>query len=184
MIFLLLSLFQIKHWLCDFPFQTPFMLQKFKDKGWILPLSAHAGTHALGTFLVLNLIPARIPFEWTLIFSLFDFVVHFIVDRIKASPKLLGRYQVLSKNDFINISKGFSPFCVDSTIQVMEYDGSGYACDIPVKYMQAKCFEISDADKKRVLDSNKYFWWSLGADQFLHHHTHYFIIFSVISIIE
>lgn len=174
MIFLLLILFQIKHGLCDFPFQTPYMLQKFKDKGWVLPLSAHAGTHALGTFLILNLIPVRVPFEWTLILALFDFVVHFIVDRIKASPKLLGRYQVLSENYFINISKGYDASSLSGSTFKMN--------DVP--YVEVKVRKISEDEKSVLLKSNKYFWWSLCADQFLHHCTHYFIIFSVISIIE
>ena len=54
-IFILLLAFQVKHFLCDYPLQTQFMLGKFKDTDWVLPLSQHCFVHAAGTMLVLFL---------------------------------------------------------------------------------------------------------------------------------
>ena len=51
-ILILLIAFQVKHWICDYPLQTPYMLQKFKLKGWVHPLFCHARVHALGTLLI------------------------------------------------------------------------------------------------------------------------------------
>lgn len=89
--FTLLVLFQIKHFLCDFPLQGKYMLQKFKPGwGFVLPLAAHAGVHAALTLLICRLIEA----PWLLALQLagFDFTAHFLIDRVKASPKMLGRY--------------------------------------------------------------------------------------------
>ncbi len=92
-LFILLVAFQLKHWLCDYRFQTPYMLGKFKPEGWLGPLAAHAGAHALGTFNVACLamwgrqITAE-NFGVVLALAAFDFVVHFAVDRVKV---VLGR---------------------------------------------------------------------------------------------
>lgn len=65
------------------------MLGKFKDgKEWILPLLSHVAVHGLftlGLCLLLN------PSLWWLMFV--DMVIHFIMDRIKASKDLLGRWK-------------------------------------------------------------------------------------------
>lgn len=100
----LLIAYQIKHFLCDFPMQTPYMLGKFKDKKWVLPLSTHCLVHALGTAIIVlssDILDMRI----VLILAMFDFVVHFIMDRIKASPKMLGRYSALTKDTFRSATK-------------------------------------------------------------------------------
>jgi hypothetical protein len=100
------------------------MLQKFKDKGWVLPLTAHSGVHALMTFLIviiyqsvyhdMNHIEIRISYM-AVALTLLDFTIHFSMDRIKASSKMLGRYKVLdglriqalteSKNNYLRILK-------------------------------------------------------------------------------
>lgn len=103
MVFILLVVYQEKHYLADFPLQTWWMLGKFKEKGWVLPLAAHAGVHACFTgfiscvFLYLNK-----STHYLLPFCLasVDFVIHFTMDRIKASPKLLGKYKSLCQHDF------------------------------------------------------------------------------------
>ncbi len=77
--FMLVLMFQLKHFLCDYPLQNTYMLGKFKEKGWELPLTAHAGVHAIGTFLIalyFGFLPA-------LGVCAIDFAVHFIVDKIK-----------------------------------------------------------------------------------------------------
>ena len=97
-LFLLLVIYQVKHFLCDFPLQTSYMLGKFKESGWAKPLAAHAGVHALFTYLISLAFGA----DWFLAFLLayFDFVVHFTMDRVKASPNLMGRWKALSPNEY------------------------------------------------------------------------------------
>lgn len=89
-VFLLLVLFQIKHFICDYPLQTQYMLGKMGRANWIKPLAAHAGVHAIGTFIVV-LVVTFSPIA--IVFALADFVLHFIVDRVKASPDLGGRWK-------------------------------------------------------------------------------------------
>jgi len=92
-IFVLLVIYQIKHFLCDYPFQVPYMLQKMnKDDGWVLPLASHAAVHALFTLIIVLAVNANL---WWL--AIVDFVVHFTMDRIKASPDLLNRFKLDDK---------------------------------------------------------------------------------------
>jgi len=95
-IFTLLVVFQIKHFLCDYPLQTRYMLGKFKAKGWILPLTCHAAVHGLATALIAGywMIP-KDPFAivGVIALAMADFGIHFTQDRIKASPNLLGRWK-------------------------------------------------------------------------------------------
>ncbi len=94
-IFLLLVIYQLKHFICDYPLQNAYMLGKFKESGWVKPLLAHTGIHAIATFLI--------AFAFTNLFFLslslaaFDLVIHFIMDRVKASPKMLGRFDIKDK---------------------------------------------------------------------------------------
>jgi len=94
-LFILLGLFQVKHFLSDYPLQTQWMLGKSKAKGWVLPLLAHAGVHAAFTAAIVTY--ATWDVKGGLIFQIlapiFDFVVHFTMDRIKASPNMLGRFK-------------------------------------------------------------------------------------------
>lgn len=86
---LLLIAFQVKHFICDYPLQTEFMLKKNSERSiiWIPALTCHCIVHALGTLTITMIINPR--FVWL---SLIDFALHFIVDRLKASPKLGGRW--------------------------------------------------------------------------------------------
>jgi hypothetical protein len=98
---LLLVLFQMKHFLADYPLQNSYMLGKFKP-GWAFvgPLAAHAAVHAMLTVFVTGLfLPGS---WWPLAFGLVDFVTHFVIDRIKASPRLLGRFSNKSKPSYWN----------------------------------------------------------------------------------
>lgn len=103
-ILILLVAYQLKHWLCDYRFQTPYMLGKFKPEGWLGPLAAHAGAHAFGTFLLGSAVmvwevsqglapaayfpsladnmAANFP-RLAFCLAALDFVVHFVVDRVK-----------------------------------------------------------------------------------------------------
>jgi hypothetical protein len=95
-IFVLLVIYQLKHFLADYPLQGAYMLGKFKP-GWdfVLPLLAHVGVHGLFT---LAIVLWYNPSLWWL--SLFDMASHFVMDRVKASPKYLGRFKALSANEF------------------------------------------------------------------------------------
>lgn len=97
-IFILLVVFQIKHFLCDYPLQTQYMLKKGQHTGWEIPLFLHASTHALGTGVITGfyfLIKDPLYNYTNLVLGLMtiDLIVHFIVDRIKAHPKLGGIFK-------------------------------------------------------------------------------------------
>lgn len=151
-LFTLLIVFQFKHFIADYPLQNEYMLGKFKNKGWILPLAYHCVVHAILTYGISLLFKS----ELALMMSIFDFSVHFIMDRIKASPKMLGKYNSLSKSDFLRHNS-----------LLESYKKKGYSDW--VKDLE-ESFEL---DKK----NNKLFWWSLGIDQMVHHLTHYLIIY-------
>jgi hypothetical protein len=93
LVLVLLLAFQLKHFLADFPLQRRFMLGKFKD-GWdfVPPLLAHVAVHAVGTFLI----TCYFGVKQALLLALFDASVHFVMDRVKASKKLLGRFKPLT----------------------------------------------------------------------------------------
>lgn len=96
MIFYLLIAFQLKHFIADYPLQTRWMLGKFKPGSeWILPLLAHASVHGLFS---LGIILIARPSFWYLAFV--DLMAHFIIDRIKASPYLLGRFKDMQQGSF------------------------------------------------------------------------------------
>jgi hypothetical protein len=154
MIWLLLVLYQVKHFLCDYLFQTPWMLGKFKAyPDWILPLLAHAGVHGVGTFLIAYAVKP----ESALWLALLDMVVHFTVDRIKASPNLGGRWKTLSANEY------------SERLRFSRYSST-----------DKNLLEVAQYSKK-VLKGNTYFWWALGADQMAHHLCHYFIIWRLMQ---
>jgi len=120
LIFQLLVIFQIKHFLADFPLQTEYMLGKFNAKDWELPLFTHAAVHALMTFGIVMYFLGNVEIAAGMM--MLDLVTHFTIDRVKASPYMFGKYK----------------------------------------------------------PDEKIFWLALGADQFLHHITHYIIIFTII----
>jgi hypothetical protein len=98
-IFLLLVLFQAKHFFADYPLQTKYMLGKFKERpeDWVLPLTAHCLVHAVFTFLILiHFVGPRLAWWGASV----DGVSHFIMDRIKASPKMLGRFKPLTAETY------------------------------------------------------------------------------------
>jgi len=85
----LLLIFQVKHFICDFPLQGKYMLGKFKEgTEWILPLIAHCLVHTIFTLIIVLVYNPKV---WWV--CLVDFTLHFTMDRVKASPKLLGRFK-------------------------------------------------------------------------------------------
>ena len=96
------SVFQVKHFVADYPLQIPYMLRKFRP-GWdfFIPLSAHCFVHSIFTvFIALYWNPSL----WWL--GLLDFVAHFVMDRLKSGPKYLGRYNNMAQSAYW-ISFGF-----------------------------------------------------------------------------
>jgi hypothetical protein len=74
------------------------------------------------------------------------------MDRIKASPNLLGRYKALSADEMKSILS-YLPTLGEAGVQEKFGD---------------------------QLRSNVYFWWALGLDQGVHHLTHYAIIWMLL----
>lgn len=153
-IMVLLVAYQVKHFIADFPLQTPYMLQKFKSVGWVLPLAAHAGVHALFTLGIALAVLWHVPggIIWALVAAAFDFGVHFTMDRIKASPKMWGRYQALSADEYRSVA------------HKANYEGAN-----------PELLLNRDHCRKRLADNTEY-WLALGVDQKVHHLTHYAII--------
>lgn len=177
LLLILFIAFQLKHWLCDYPLQRPWMLGKFKPwPQWVAPLAAHAAVHGAFTFLLtfgatliivhatllklgygLGALTAQGWWELAaqcVAYGLIDFGAHFAMDRIKASPRLLGRWKPLSAGDFKIMTE---------TLKDPSYS----------LYSQAEC--------KRGLRSNRLFWHVLGLDQMVHHLTHYYILFAMFT---
>lgn len=155
-ILLLLFIFQIKHFVADFPLQNKYMLGKFKEKGWILPLTAHSGVHAVFTFIISL---CFVGLYVSILLGVMDFVIHFTMDRIKASPKMLGRFKAIN-----------------------EFEYASYQKRIDRSFKEGAIYDVSEAetDLHYRMESNKKFWWSLGLDQMVHHLTHYIIIMFLI----
>lgn len=88
-LFVILALFQLKHFIADYPLQGTYMLGKFKGGWeWVKPLLAHVAVHAVFTTTIVSFFR---PSLWWL--GLLDAFIHFTMDRIKASPNLLGRFK-------------------------------------------------------------------------------------------
>lgn len=106
-IIILLIAFQVKHFVADYPLQTKYMLGKFKDSGWEKPLLSHAAVHAAITFTIVLWYMAYTnpthPYWKEICFgaALFDGSIHFVMDRIKASKKLLGRFKPLTAETYL-----------------------------------------------------------------------------------
>ena len=161
-IFALLIIFQIKHFLADYVFQTSYMLNKFKPsiKEWFLPLVAHCFVHAV---FCLTIILFFAPEFWWICGV--DFLLHFLMDRIKASPHLLGRFKMLSYGEYqsaINTLNG----------EVYVYNEWRWDDD----ELDAMSKTVKKHAKK-ALRNNSLFWVFIGFDQLFHHLSHYLIIF-------
>lgn len=157
-VLLLLIAYQIKHFICDYLLQGRYMLGKFKPyPDYIMPLFCHAMVHFAGTFIIALFV---VPQHAVLLASL-DALIHFVVDRIKASPSLLGRFEALSKNEMKTI--------LANEEYIKRFRGTPMA-------HQAK------EDNAKKIRSNTLFWYSLGLDQKAHHLTHYLLIVLMVGI--
>ena len=149
MIWLLLVVYQIKHFLADYPLQGRYMLGKFKPfPQFILPLLSHGLVHGLFTFFIALYLK---PWDVAMALGIFDMTIHSVVDWVKANPSIGGRFAALSKNEMGTI---------------LSYVPTLGEAEVKTKF----------GDQ---LKSNTYFWWALGADQMAHHLTHYAIIWAL-----
>ncbi len=106
-IFLMLVVFQLKQLVGDYLLQTGWMVNgKAKQgAGFIFPLTVHVGVHAVSTLAIVMVVNKDL---WFL--ALFDFAAHFIMDRIKSSPHMLGRFTDITKQSF------WIPFGIDQMV--------------------------------------------------------------------
>lgn len=169
MIWILLILFQLKHFIADYPLQNEYMLGKFKNTGWIKPLSAHCGVQAMFTYLIAVFALPNAPKSVGVALGLaaLDFSIHFTMDRIKASPKMLGRYESISKDQYRGLIES----------QKLAQSGADYII-VPELVGESKRI-LKEIEGK--FKSNKYFWWSLGFDQMIHHLTDVLIVFLIVK---
>lgn len=119
-VFTLLVIYQVKHFIGDFPLQREYMLKKTLP-GWefVPPLALHCAVHGVLSLAIVLWVNPR--FWWL---AIVDFVVHFLMDRIKSGPRFLGRWH--------------------------------------------------DKDQPG-------FWNALGFDQMIHHLTHFYIVWTLVS---
>ena len=97
--FILLIVYQVKHFVADFPLQREYMLGKVRPGlDFVLPLTMHCGVHAAGTLIIVMVCN---PSLWWL--APLDFIIHFLADRLKSGPRYLGRFNDLSKAGFWNV---------------------------------------------------------------------------------
>lgn len=154
LILFLLVVYQLKHFLADYIFQTEYMLGKFKTGwDWVKPLAAHCLVHGLFTWLIVYACTLD-PIKAYHLFYV-DFIVHFIMDRIKAGPRWLGRFK---------------------PVTAFEYHDYKHF----LKYPDPNA-NLDETECRKALRSNKLFWWSLGFDQMIHHLTHYYIIWRIVK---
>jgi hypothetical protein len=154
-VFLLLVLFQVKHFVADYILQgwpwADFMLGKFRREQWVLPLASHCGVHMVLTLFLVAL-AGRGDLWWLM---LVDGGVHFVMDRVKAHPDLMGRWK---------------PF--------------GSAVEYHQAYVAATGQQLMRGlreDGYRKMWNNQLFWWSLGFDQAVHHLTDLFVVWRIMQ---
>lgn len=96
LVIVLLIIFQIKHYVADYVFQNKYMLGKF-NPGWdfFWPLMLHACVHGIYTAAICLMVSPSLV--WL---GVIDAIQHFIVDRIKAGPKYLGRFNDKTKPSY------------------------------------------------------------------------------------
>lgn len=174
-LFILLLVYQLKHFLADYILQGEYMLGKFKP-GWdfLKPLLAHVGYHALYTMMIANATLEWLGFRhvhgypvfvWSMLIGLFDGFVHFFMDRIKAGPKYMGRWKPVTAAEYVDAKS------VVTKCETTQFADSWYDEHRPI---------VKEARAKLL--GNKLFWWALGFDQMVHHLTHYVCIYFILKL--
>lgn len=95
-LFILVVIYQVKHFLADYLFQHNYMLKKIRP-GWdfVWPLALHCSVHAL---LTIGICLVFRPQMWWL--AGLDFAVHFLMDRFRSGPRYLGRFNDINQSIF------------------------------------------------------------------------------------
>lgn len=152
-VFILMIVFKFKHFIADYPLQGTFMLGKFLP-GWdfVLPLTAHCAVHAAFTFTIAMFVNPHLAVTCAAL----DFVIHFVMDRIKASPNMLGKYKNFSANEYGFIKMGFEPAKMDH----IQFQNSSCA--------KFSCNTINKERVKTLMLHNRLFWIFIGVDQLVH----------------
>lgn len=159
-VFVLLGVFIIKHFLADYPLQTRYMLTKGQATGWLPPLAAHCAVHGVATILILAVFSfyaslsqlGHLSVGDICTLGALDFLAHLVMDRVKASPFIWGKYKILSKKESFN-----------------------YMCSLNSKHPRARYAS------RKYLAENRYAWWALGFDQAIHHLTDLVVVYLVFS---
>lgn len=163
-IFMLLVIFEIKHDLADFEWQNAYMLQKFKaDWGFFKPLAVHCAVHAFCTFFIVwawYWHTPNMPILSILAIPALDFITHFVMDRIKAGPKYLGRFKTINEFEY-----NYHQQEINRAVK----EGAIYNCHKAENLFYSR------------MRSNNCFWSSLGFDQGFHHIIHYLIIYLLMT---
>lgn len=106
-LFVLALVWQVKHFVADFPLQNTYMQKKFARVGWIAPLAAHCGVHAvmsLVLFAIAALLLGRVDLLGVaVLLAGIDGFSHFVIDRLKAHPDIGGKYTVAEKQFWNNL---------------------------------------------------------------------------------
>ena len=111
-VFALLIVFQVKHFIIDYvvQFSRHDSMKKFEADGWVFPLFKHANDHGMASAFIVSTVLYAVSTPWLplILLSLgayvFDLVVHFTMDRIKASPNILGKYKFPSREYFFSLA--------------------------------------------------------------------------------
>lgn len=160
-LFALLVIYKFKHFIADYPLQGKYMLGKFQGgTAWILPLSAHCAVQAFFTFLIGLMVNPRLA----VVGATIDFILHFIMDRIKASPNLMGRWKNFSANEYGFLRMGFLPPSTNDILETKREATIGGT----IKVLVLKVREASSKQIEKTFKNNTYFWWALGIDQCFH----------------
>ena len=184
-LFLLLVIYQLKHFVADYILQShPFFIGKFLP-GWkfVKPLSAHCGIHALMTMCIA--VAWGASDEKAALLALLDFVIHFLMDRLKASPKWLGRWKALSGAEYMADHLAWSK--ATSVYTKCMYAKKSWRTEEGRLAMEAEEKDVTDkwlaatAHRKKRRLHNNLFWNCLGFDQMVHHLTHYAVIWFLVN---
>lgn len=111
-VFVLLIVFQVKHFIIDYvvQFSRHDSMKKFEADGWVFPLFKHANDHGMASAFIVSTVLYSVGTPWLplILLSLgayaFDLVVHFTMDRIKASPHMLGKHEFPSREYFFSLA--------------------------------------------------------------------------------
>lgn len=136
-LYMVIALFALKHFLASYPLQCSYTVKGLGSSNWFLPMLARCSVPAITTMvLVLGIwhkMGVSLNVTLLAVVMAIDFVSHFLIDRMKVSGGLFGRFQVASPQELAQIA--------------IDYTSKDPAV-----------VEAAQAES----DSNKYFWWVDG----------------------